>query len=124
MAEQTNLSAARERELRADFHKWVIDSKLAYEDDRHGLCFFDSGSGRHLWSGYLAGRRATPARQEGDDARDAARYRWLRDWYLRDGRRSEIDPHGHVRRTTPEIMDQGIDAARAAHPGREEGGKA
>lgn len=42
-----------------------------------------------------------------------ARYRWLQDWYFREGKRAEIDPHGHVRQTTPEIMDAAIDAAIA-----------
>lgn len=43
-----------------------------------------------------------------------ARYRWLQDWYFREGRRAEIDPHGHVRQTTPAIMDAAIDAAIAS----------
>jgi hypothetical protein len=41
----------------------------------------------------------------------AARYRWLQDWYLREGKRSEIDELGHIRQTTALIMDAAIDAA-------------
>lgn len=41
---------------------------------------------------------------------EAARYRWLQDWYFREGKREEIDPHGHVRQTTPLGMDMAIDA--------------
>lgn len=51
-----------------------------------------------------------------------SRYRWLQGWYLRDGKRSEIDPHGHIRQTTPEIMDAAIDAALStADGGKHEG---
>lgn len=57
------------------------------------------------------------ARQEGEDARDAERYRWLREWYLRGGKRSELDPLGHIRYTTPAIMDASIDAARSGGGG-------
>lgn len=52
-------------------------------------------------------RREVEAQAE----QDAKRYRWLQDWYLREGLRKEIDPHGHVRQTTPGIMDAAIDAA-------------
>lgn len=45
--------------------------------------------------------------------RDAERYRKFRAWYLRDGRRSEIDPVGHIRFTTPEIIDAALDAMQA-----------
>jgi hypothetical protein len=44
-------------------------------------------------------------------AKDAARYRWLLDWYLRAGKRAEIDPLGHIRVTTSEIVSAAIDAA-------------
>lgn len=72
--------------------------------------------------GALAGKvavyRAPPAQEavvaSGVDYR--ARYEWLRGWYLRDGRRSEIHEHGHVVRTTPEIFDAAIDAALSTAP--------
>jgi hypothetical protein len=43
----------------------------------------------------------------------AERLEWFIDWYLRDGKRAEIDPQGHIRATTREIILAGIDAARA-----------
>jgi hypothetical protein len=46
----------------------------------------------------------------------AARYEWLRDWYLRDGRRAEINPNGHIQITTPEMVDAAIDAHLAGRP--------
>jgi hypothetical protein len=45
---------------------------------------------------------------------EAQRYRWFRDWFLRGGLRMEIDPVGHIRVTTPDIVDAAIDAARGA----------
>lgn len=44
----------------------------------------------------------------------AERLEWFIDWYLRDGKRAEIDPQGHVRATTREIIFASIDAARRA----------
>ena len=44
----------------------------------------------------------------------AARYEWLRAWYLRDGRRAEINPNGHIQIATPEMVDAAIDAHLAA----------
>jgi hypothetical protein len=49
--------------------------------------------------------------------KDAARYRWLQEWYFRDGQRKEIDPHGHIRQTTVEIIDAAIDAALSGADG-------
>jgi hypothetical protein len=45
---------------------------------------------------------------------DAGRYRWFCGWFARGGARSEIDPHGHMRFTTREIINENIDAARGA----------
>lgn len=49
----------------------------------------------------------TPAAVQVDGA---ARYRVMRDWFLRDGRRSEIAPHGHIKQVTTEDVDAGVDA--------------
>jgi hypothetical protein len=49
-----------------------------------------------------------------DDAHDAARYQWLRAWYLRDGLRAEIHPLGYITPTTTAIIDEAIDAALTA----------
>lgn len=54
-----------------------------------------------------AGQVAVPGKSE-------ARYQWLRDWFLRGGARLEIDPWGHVRVTTAQMVDEAIDAALAA----------
>lgn len=51
------------------------------------------------------------------DERDALRYRWLRDWVLREGKRSEIDPYGHIAvRTVPEwerLLDEAMTRSSA-----------
>jgi hypothetical protein len=62
---------------------------------------------------WMKGYRTAPVAQQRDESKDAERYRWLQEWYLHDGQRSEIDPLGHIRQTTPEIMDTAIDAAIA-----------
>ena len=49
-----------------------------------------------------------------DDAMDAQRYRTMRGWFVRDGRLCEIDPLGHIRNTTNEVVDAGVDALTAA----------
>ena len=48
--------------------------------------------------------------------REAKRYHAMRDWYMREGLRAEIDPHGHIRQTTPSVVDSWADAAIAAAP--------
>lgn len=52
--------------------------------------------------------------------RDAVRYRWLRDWYHREGKRAEIDPDGHVAvRTLPEweaLLDAAIARSSSVEP--------
>lgn len=40
---------------------------------------------------------------------DAKRYAAVRTWYLREGKRSEIHPAGHIQVTTPAIFDAGVD---------------
>jgi hypothetical protein len=55
---------------------------------------------------YAAQQEPVAAPQQGE-----ARYQWFRDWYLRGGQRLEIDPWGHVRVTTAEMVDDAIDAA-------------
>jgi len=63
--------------------------------------------------GYLTGSTGAFLALE----KDAARYKWLRDWYLREGKRSEIDEIGHIRQTTVLIMDAAIDAKmQIQHP--------
>ena len=56
----------------------------------------------------------------GDDARDAVRYRWMRDWYHREGKRAEIDPYGHIAvRTLPEweaLLDAAIARSSPLEP--------
>lgn len=42
--------------------------------------------------------------------KDAERYRKMRNWYLQGLPRSDIFEHGHICITTPEIVDNGIDA--------------
>jgi hypothetical protein len=48
------------------------------------------------------------------DASGDARYSFLRDWFLSDGRRMDILPAGHVKRYTPEEFDAAVDAAMQA----------
>ncbi len=49
-----------------------------------------------------------------EDSQWEKHYCWMRDWYLRDGKRAEINPDGHICITTPEIVDRNIAAAIAA----------
>ena len=51
-----------------------------------------------------------------EDARAAARYRWLRGWFLREGKRSEIDPSGHIRQANAAQIDAAINAAMLPQP--------
>ena len=55
-----------------------------------------------------------------DDTLDAQRYRTMRDWFVREDRRYEIDPLGRIRKTTNEVVDAGVDALTA---GQKDGGE-
>lgn len=45
---------------------------------------------------------------------NAARYLWMQKWFIQCRPRWEIDPIGHIRFTTAEIMNANIDAQRQA----------
>jgi hypothetical protein len=64
--------------------------------------------------GTLAAEVAAQAGQVAVPGQSEARYQWLRDWFLRGGARLEIDPWGHVRVTTAQMVDEAIDSALAA----------
>jgi hypothetical protein len=55
-------------------------------------------------------RDAAVARAEAAEGRYVA----LRQWFLNELPRSEIAPFGHIQHTTPEVVDQWCDKARAA----------
>jgi hypothetical protein len=65
--------------------------------------------------------RLAKAIAEPGECRDTIRYHWLRDWILRDGRRAEIDPDGHIAvRTLPEweaLLDAAIARGAAQKSG-------
>jgi hypothetical protein len=70
---------------------------------------------------YLAGfAQETSPEEPREPNNDAARYRWLRDWYRRGGKRSEIDPDGHIAvRTLPEwevLLDAAIARSSSEEP--------
>lgn len=52
---------------------------------------------------------AAPAAPQ-DDARDAARYRKMRAWFVRNPRLADIAPYGHMQVTTESVVDAGVDA--------------
>jgi hypothetical protein len=56
------------------------------------------------------------AERDAAEAAEAAegRYVALRQWFLNELPRSEIAPFGHIQHTTPEVVDQWCDKARAA----------
>jgi cell division protein FtsB len=45
--------------------------------------------------------------------KDAGRYLWMRNWYIEERPRADINPWGHVMVTTPLVLDACIDAAMA-----------
>lgn len=44
-------------QLRADFEAWAIKERIAYRDEKHGVCFYN-GERNSYWIGYQAGRSA------------------------------------------------------------------
>lgn len=42
---------------RADFEAWAIKERIAYRDEKHGVCFYN-GERNSYWIGYQAGRAA------------------------------------------------------------------
>jgi hypothetical protein len=51
-----------------------------------------------------------------NDARDAARLEKFIDWYLREGKRMEIDPFGHIRQTQRAHILRWLDGGSNANP--------
>lgn len=76
---------------------------------------------QEAWEGWQAraalARAPLPGQDNGqavDDARDAARLEKFIDWYLRDGKRFEVHPWGHVEKTTREHILRWLDSPGAA----------
>lgn len=52
---------------RADFEAWAIKERIAYRDEKHGVCFYN-GQRNSYWIGYQAGRAALQSQDRGDAA--------------------------------------------------------
>ncbi len=66
--------ATKTDEQRAAFEAWAVKERIAYRDEKHGLCFYN-GQRHSYWIGYQAGQAAL----QSQDREDAERYRWLCD---------------------------------------------
>jgi hypothetical protein len=103
-----------------------------YEFERHmsnrgeavnyiGDGLYSSGFVQDQWDAWCAraalaakpAASAEPGRGVGEAARDAARLDKFIDWYLRDGKRSEINPDGHITVTTRAHILAWLDRAPA-----------
>lgn len=89
--------------------------------DERGWSIWDKAYGSinmadatHSFVRSFAPEIAAQSAQVAVPVKSEARYQWLRDWFLRGGARLEIDPWGHVRVTTAQMVDEAIDAALVA----------
>lgn len=72
----------------ASSQNWIID--------RNSFGEYQYSTARDGWDCWLA------ARTQADAGKDKARLNALIDWYLREGKRSEIHPNGHIEHTSRE----------------------
>lgn len=105
--------------LRADLQKATTGLGAVIEAERRSTHETTTG-GVDAFTWELAQKqlsRLTKVEQERAQFRaDAIRYRWLRDWYHREGKRSEIDPDGHITVRTLLEWEALLDAAIARSP--------
>lgn len=52
-------------QLRADFEVWALNERIAYRDEKYGLCFYN-GERNSYWIGYQAGRAALQSQDRED----------------------------------------------------------
>ena len=109
---RTNTNTEQER---AEFEALFKHLDLTQEPDAWGVPRYKHGTISLAWGAWQAARRA-PVPQ-GMDARDAARYRWLRDNDWRNDEKMEPVIRLHLNA----IWDEKIDAAMAAQARNKKG---